>query len=46
MTRLTVWKLVIGIVVGAIFASLQGDPPVSALAALAIERPAPRPECS
>jgi len=39
MPKLTLWQIVIGIAVGAIFASLQGDPPLSALAPLAIACP-------
>jgi hypothetical protein len=42
MLRLTIWKVLIGIAVGAIFASLQGEPPVAALAGLAITCPVHR----
>jgi len=39
MPRLTIWQVLIGIVVGAIFASLQGEPPLAALSRLAITCP-------
>jgi hypothetical protein len=42
MPRLTIWQVLIGILVGAIFASLQGEPPVPALSRLAITCPIPR----
>ena len=39
MPRLTIWQVLIGILVGAIFASLQGEPPLAALSRLAITCP-------
>ena len=36
MTRLTLRQILIAIALGALFASLQGDPPVAALKKLAL----------
>jgi len=36
MRKLTIWQLLFAVVVGAVFATLQGDPPVPGLARFAL----------
>jgi hypothetical protein len=46
MRRLTLRQIVVAIFVGALFATLQGDPPVAALKKLAVGAcSAPRAHC-
>jgi hypothetical protein len=40
MARLTIRQILFAVALGALFASLQGDPPVAALSRLSLVKPA------
>jgi hypothetical protein len=45
MRRLTLRQILVAIAVGALFAAVQGDPPVPVLKALALSCPASQTHC-